>query len=229
MSLQFSYAADWLAASIREHTEVKRATALTGGRVAVERKKLPPITIAPVETSRISISVVEAVLGEGDATVIVLIPASSHYDWAAREAATNLGSSVQTIKELYRGLREPDPRTSVDPTVDFARRALQRHSKVERVTMICEASLRLSRSGGLDDVIVAVEYQYEFTEEAAVSALERHPDAEVILNGNPNGTATRSALSYAEQTGVPIFSATELMGAISYEGERFRRYRPPRR
>lgn len=229
MNASFVYATDSFTATIRRHTDVKNARALNKGRVTVERNTLPPITVAPVETPRISIGVVEAVLGDGEATVIVLMPTAAHYDWVAREAAANRGSSVQTVRELYGGLREHDPRTYVNPTVAFALRALKQHSKVNEATMICEASLRLSRSGGLDDVIVAVEYQYEFTEEAAVSSLERHPAADVILNGNPNGKTTRAALDYAEQTGVPIFGSKELMGAINYAGERFRHYQTPRR
>jgi len=116
----------------------------------------------------------------------------------------------------------------VDKNVSYNRDRLGQHAKVQAVEMICEASMRLERHGGLDDVTVAIEYEYEFSEEAVVRALTRHPGVDVILNSNPNGRPTSAALSHARHAGVPIFSLGELMGALNYEGERFRTYQPAR-
>jgi hypothetical protein len=95
--------------------------------------------------------------------------------------------------------------------------------------MICEASMRVRREGALGDVVVAVEYEYEFTEEALVSAIARHPDAHVILNANPNGRATKAAYSHARDAAVAIFGLSELMGALNYDGEQFRAYERPKK
>jgi len=123
---------------------------------------------------------------------------------------------------------EPDPRHFVDKNVAYARERLEQHSKVRTVEMICEASMRLNRHGGLNDVVVAVEYEYEFSEEAMVCALTRHPDVDVVLNSNPNGGTTGAALTHAAHAEIPIFRFIELMGALNYEGERFRTYQSPR-
>lgn len=59
-----------------------------------------------------------------------------------------------------------------------------------------------------------------------VRALARHPGVDVILNSNPNGRPTGAALSHARDAGVPIFGLGGLMGALNYDGERFRTYEP---
>jgi hypothetical protein len=126
-------------------------------------------------------------------------------------------------------MHEPDPRRFVDKNVAYARQRLEQHSKVRTVEMICEASMRLNRRGGLSDVVVAVEFEYEFSEEAMVRALTRHPDVDVVLNSNPGGRPTGAALTHAAHAEIPIFSSIELMGALNYDGERFRTYQSPRR
>jgi hypothetical protein len=122
-------------------------------------------------------------------------------DWSARELAEENGSTIHTFKELYRFMAERDPRPFIDKNVGYVVDRLSQHSVVASLEMICEASMRLERRKGLIDVVVAVEYEYEFSEEAVVQALKRHPDAHVIVNANPNGRSTGSASAHAEQAG----------------------------
>ncbi|MGO9956299.1 MAG: hypothetical protein ACLP50_10025 [Solirubrobacteraceae bacterium] len=162
-------------------------------------------------------------------TVILLIPKRSHYDWKAREFAEDNGSTVHTFKELYTFMGEGDPRACVAKNVDYVRERLSQHSAVSSLVMICEASMRLIRHQGLSELIVAVDYQYEFSEEAVVRAVKHHPDATVIANANPNGRSTGAALTHAKHAGVTIFGASELIGALNYDGEQFRSYKPRHR
>lgn len=89
--------------------------------------------------------------------------------------------------------------------------------------------MRLRRNPPLSDVVVAIEYEYEFSEEGVINAIDRHPDADVILNANPNGSATSAAYSHASDAGIAIYKTGELMGALNYDGERLRNYEPPKR
>jgi hypothetical protein len=123
-------------------------------------------------------------------------------------------------------MHEVDPRPSWNKNVSYSRQRLSQHGKVQSVEMICEASMRLKRRGGLGNVIVSVEYEYEFSEEAMVRALARHAGVDAILNSNPNGRPTGAALSHAREADVPIFGLGGLMGAVNYDGERFRTYKP---
>jgi hypothetical protein len=223
------YEAAWFAATIINHDTVTQATALPNGHVRLERKDLPPITVAPVAADRIDRAIVETVLASAVPTEIVLIPKVAHYDWSARRLAEDNGSTVHTFKELYTFLNEPDPRPFVDKNVRYARDRLGQHSKVDSVEMICEASMLLKRPGALSDVVAAIEYEYEFSEEALVRALTRHPDATVVVNTNPNGKPTTAALAHAESAEIPLFGVAELMGALNYDGEGFREYMPRRR
>jgi hypothetical protein len=59
-----------------------------------------------------------------------------------------------------------------------------------------------------------------------VKAVKRHPDAAVIVNANPNGRATSAAVRHEENAGVTIFGVSDLMGALNYDGEQFRSYKP---
>lgn len=77
--------------------------------------------------------------------------------------------------------------------------------------MVCEATMEVSRVGRLDPLRIAVEYHYEFTEEALVHALKRHPDVNVVCNSNPNGKATEAAYRHAGHAGVEVLGFGDLM------------------
>jgi hypothetical protein len=229
---------DWLASTISQHSDVTGATALQDGLVRItretaapgqQRRRLPPITAAPLGNYRIDKHLVEMVLANATPTVIVLVPKSGHYDWDARELAIARGSTVFTVKELYTFMHEADLRSFHDKKVAYIRERLNQHSKVIECDMICEASLRIRRVGTLSDVVVSVEHEYEFSEEAAVRAISRHPDAQIILNSNPNGTATMAAYSHARDAQVPIYNLSELMGAINHEGTQLLYYEATKR
>jgi hypothetical protein len=225
---EFTFQTTWFAASLEKHSEVTKVTVLENDYLRLERKKVPPITVAGVLSERIDLNLVEDIFESGRPTVIALVPKAAHYDWEAREFAEESGSTIHTVKELYSFMGEPDPRPFVDRNVSYIWQGLSRHSEVRSVEMICEASMRVTRRGGKSEVVAAIEFQYEFSEEAAVQALTRHPDATVILNANPNGRSTSAALAYSAHTGVPIFGFAEMMGALNYDGARFRSYKPPR-
>lgn len=225
----FSYGTGWFAGAVISHDAVLGASALANGHVTVEREDLAPITVAPVIADRIDASVVESVLTGGVPTVILAVKKASHYDWDARELAEANDSTVHTFKELYTFMRDADPRPGLDKNVHYVRDRLEQHSKVAAVEMICEASMHIRRRGPLSDVIAAVEYQYEFSEEALVSALKHHPEAGVIINANPNGKPTKAALAHAESTEVPIVSTTEMMRAFNFNGPQIGRSMRPNR
>lgn len=217
------FRSDWFASAVSSHSNVTGTAALADGLVRVTRKadervrkgrSLPPITVAPLGNFRIDSDLVDAVLTEVSATAIVLVPKAGHYDWAARELAEAGGSTILTVKELYTFMGEEDSRPFQDKNVVYSRQRLEQHSNVVECQMICEASLRLRRKHQLSDVTVAVEYQYEFSEEAAVRAIKRHPDADILLNANPNGRATTAAYSHARSAQVAIYGISDLMGAL---------------
>lgn len=220
---------DWFTSTVTKHSGVTGAVTLQDGAVRIERKDLPPISVVPLGNFRINKSIVKAVLAKATPTAIVLVPKIGHYDWDARELAMNSGSTVFTFKELYTFMGEPDPRSFVDKNVTYNRARLEQHSHVVDWRMMCEASLRLQRDAFLSDLVVAIEYEYEFTEEATVRAIRRHPEADVILNANPNGRLTTAARRHTRNTKVPIFTISELMGALNYDGEQFRNYQSPER
>ncbi len=220
----FSYETRWFADAVVEHDAVLRASVLSNRHVRVERKDLAPITVAPLDTPRIDIDVAESVLASCVPTVILLIAPTSHYDWNARVTAEASGSTIHTFSELYTFMDEPDLRPFVDKHVSYLRNLLETHSKVTAVEMICEASMLVKRRGRLSEMIAAIEYEYEFGEAALVRALKYHPDAQMVINANPNGGSTNGAQAHAEAAGVAILSIKEAMGALNFGGASFREY-----
>lgn len=66
------------------------------------------------------------------------------------------------------------------------------------------------RKPPLGPLRIAIEKEYEFTEEALVQALARHPDVDIVYNANPNGTPTEAANRHAAQVGFEILLFGEL-------------------
>ncbi len=206
-----SYPVDWFAKAVVKHDHVDGASALNDREVRIVRKKLDPITVVPVTSEFLLRQDLDEVLVDRKPTLVVLVNRAGHYAWDARELAEERGASLQTFKELYTFLPDPDPRSGVDKNVSFIRRRLEQHARVRGVSMVCEATMRVSRVGPLDPLRIAVEYHYEFTEEALVQALERHPDVDVVYNANPNGKVTEAAHSHAGHADVEVLGFGDLM------------------
>ncbi|MBP2581825.1 hypothetical protein J3A78_002303 [Streptomyces sp. PvR006] len=213
--MSINYLTGWFVPKISGHGDVASAIRASSSLVQVERKNGTVVTIAPVSTPTLTETHVDEILGQGDATIICLVPKASHYLWSARTRAQDLGSDVQTMSEVFWAMGEEDVQGFLSKNVSYARRALGQHARVQQVQMICEASMRLVRHGGMPDIRVSVDYGYEFGEEALMQALERHPEVEVVLNSNPNGRFTSAALRHAENAGVRIFDMSSLMGALN--------------
>ncbi len=231
MTTSLQYPTDWFAMRVAQHDEVSKAEVLDPHRVRLERTTdgNEPLTIAPVGVAQLEATHVELVLDEAPASIICLVPRASHYSWEAREQAQRRNSTVQTYKELFTFLHVPDPRPLLDKNVAYAIDVLSQHDKVARVEMICEASMRILRTNSLSDVTISIEYEYEFSQEAIVRALKKHPDVDAVLNANPNGRPMPPAVSHAGHARVGLFRLRELMGALNYGGAAFTDYQAPDR
>ncbi|MBP5938535.1 hypothetical protein [Streptomyces acidiscabies] len=208
------YLTDWFIPKIAQHSAVKSSKRLSANRLGVLRRDGVALTIAPVQVEILSADLVEQILQDDIPTIICLVPKASHYLWSARERATELGSDVQTMSEVFWSMTEEDPQGFLSNDVTVTRRILRQHSQAHQVEMICESSMRIARAGGMSDVTVSVEYGYEFGEEALVKALDRHPGMDVVLNSNPNGRMTAAALEHAKHAGVRLLNLSSLMGAL---------------
>ena len=227
--MTIEYSTGWFTQRIQTHSEVAAAVELPSGHVRLSRTELAPIIVAPVRMERLEVLHVDRILEAGDATVICLIPKMSHYMWEAREHALERGSAIHTMKELYAALTYEDPRPFLNKNVAFARDRLEQHSEVLEVRMVCESSMELVRRAGLSSVCVAIEYEYEFSEESLVKALKHHPEVDAVLNSNPNGTPTRAALQHAREARVGLFGLGQLRGALRHDGDSFLYYPLPDR
>ncbi len=209
-----SYLAEWFETKVVAHDAVSAAERVDDRVVRIFRKRYDPITVVPVTSPFLMREDVESVLAQSAPTLIVLVNADGHYAWDARMVAEDAGSSLQTFRELFTYLDDPDPRGGIDKRVSFVLDRLPQHVKVSTVEMQCEATMWIHRIGSLRSLQLAVEYHYEFTEEALVRALHRHSDVDVIYNANPNGKVTAEAHTHAGHAGVEVLGFGDLMGRL---------------
>lgn len=211
-----SYGTGWFAEKILAHDKVVGASSMPNGLVEVSRKELPSLRVAPVAVDRISRSLVERLLDNGGPDVVVSLLRESHYDWVARVYAQDRGSTIHTYREFVTFLGEPDPRPCLDKRVSYITEKLRQHRSISSVDMICEASFSVARAG-LRPLVIAVAYEYEMTEEALVSAIQRHPEASIIYNANPNGRTTTAAVRHAADSDTETLRFRELMPRMRIE------------
>jgi hypothetical protein len=208
------YPVDWFKEAVLDHDSVEAAVAIDAHEVRLDRKGLPPITVVPVSSDFLVLEDLESIMAVHQPTLVVLINRSGHYAWDTRSYAEGKGAAVQTFKELYTFLPEVDPRGGLDKNVSFVRVRLVQHTKVAAASMVCEAAMQIDRTGALQPLRLSVEYHYEFTEEALVAALERHPNVNIVYNANPNGTVTEAAHAHAGHSGVEVLGFKELMSRL---------------
>jgi hypothetical protein len=220
------FPAEWLMVNIIDHSSVSEAQQISSRCVILRRMNLDPVTVIPVSIPMLEVVHVDELLNEEIATIICLIPRISHYNWAAREEAIRRGSTVHTFYELNASLSYEDPRPFRKKSVAKIQSIVGMHRQVQSVQMECEAAMRIKRKKNLGDVTIVVEEVYDFGEEALMDALERHPDVDAVVNGNPSGSFTKSARDFARNIGVGVFSLQELMGALNYAGSSFLKYQP---
>lgn len=205
---------EWFLKAVTSHSHVKEAVAVDDDKVRIVRDGLPTITAVPVTKYFLDTNDVAEILAAHEPTLIVLAKPGDHYSWEAKEYAVSRGASLYTMKELFTFLPDSDPRGGVDKNVTFILDRLRQHSKVIDVSMICESYMRIDRMGALDSLRIAVEYHYEFTDEALVGALGRHGDADIIYNANPNGKVTQAAHRHADTAGIEVLGFGELMSRL---------------
>jgi hypothetical protein len=210
-----SYPVDWFKTAVLDHDTVEATVAINEYEVRLDRKGLPPITVVPVKSDFLSVEDLQSLMETHRPTLVVLVNRSGHYAWDARAYAEEQGCSLQTFKELYTFLPDTDPRPGINKDISFVRSRLVQHTKVAEVSMICEASMQIDRKGSLTTLLLSVERHYEFTEEALVGALDRHPSVDLVYNANPNGSITQAAHAHADHAGVEVLGFKELLGRLN--------------
>lgn len=201
--------ASWAAEKAASQFSVTEAEAL-GSTVEITPESGPTFTIYPTAEERVTTDSVRTVLQQHAVAAIVVVPRTSHYDWSARVLAEAHGMTVLTWGEFLQALGTSDLSMALARPVRYVRGALETHSRVVRVDMVCEGLMRVVRQNELSDVLIAVDEQYEFSAEAVVAAVRLHPDADIICDNNPNGRVTEAAVEQASHAGVEVMKLTDL-------------------
>lgn len=205
--------AGWVARILNEEDAVAQAEA-SDSLVEIIAKNGRTSRVYATDVPRVTEDVVLEAMGTHDVDAIVVVPRSSHYDWSARLKAEASGSTVLTFGELRGAIGREDLSSVLSRPVAYVRDALEAHTRVVGVEMLCERSMRVVREVPLPDLTVAVDEQYEFSAEAVVAAVRLHPDADIICDNNPNGRVTQAAVEQAEHAGVEVMKLRDLFSRL---------------
>jgi hypothetical protein len=111
-------------------------------------------------------------------------------------------------------------------SIAFFERAIQNHSKVRDLRPVRSQSYDIVRHG-LDNVRVWVCDVYEVTYADVAAILAEDPKVGAIVTMSIWNHVTAEAHREGVRRGVGVFEFKELMGALTYGGERFVEYIPP--
>lgn len=194
----------WVLSRFEELHEgtVTRAEA-DGDHVRLTRKNLPPARFGILKTPDVTASGVKPLL-DGDVDFIVNIPKAGIFHGDAIELMKKHGVPWGGLGDGLRAARLGNPRQYVPFPHEFVLKGLQRHSRVESVVYVDSRRLRVSRTGGLPDVVLYIEGTYQAEVITVHFALERCAPFDIFVAIDPNAGPTDNAKKAAELAGVEI-------------------------
>jgi hypothetical protein len=96
----------------------------------------------------------------------------------------------------------------------FVMQGLRQHSKVESVDRIFDRLIRINRYG-LPFLTTVLLNEYELTADLIRNARDTYGEFSAILRTNPNGGATKSAHSTANELEAEIFQWGKFLGRLN--------------
>lgn len=108
-------------------------------------------------------------------------------------------------------------------------RTLKTKPTVTDVEIIQTDILKIKRKGFNSDILLFVVDAYVLGEGATLEIIEDNPNINCILVCSNWNEYTESAKELAKEYKVGLFTLSELMGAIYYNGKRFIEYELPKR
>jgi hypothetical protein len=211
------WSAKWVAHKIAEHDNVRSVEVVSSNEIHVERKTGGSLKIATMSADRVDEETVAALLMEKEnIDFVVNIPKAAYIVGNTFALAEERNFGFGGLGDLFGALRSESPRTYVNKEFEFVLRSLRQHTVVSQVTRVDDRRLLVQRKG-LEPVTVLVLNDYELTAEHVRNGIERYGQFQAIVRSNPNSRVTNAAATAADESGIQIFSWSELFGQLKRE------------
>lgn len=205
----------WVLARFKELYEgtVTEAEA-DGDHIRLTRKDLPSTRFGIVKKRDVTASDVEPLL-DGNLDFIVNIPKAGVFGSDAIELMKTHGVPWGGLADGMRAARFANPREYVPFPHEFVLSGLRRHRLVESVAYLDSRRLRVSRSGGLPDLVLYIEDAYQAEVVTVNFALDRCSPFDIFAAIDPNSGPTDNAKEAAKRAGVEILRWGATLGRLN--------------
>ena len=170
----------------------------------------PPLRSVVINERQVSIAVVKDSLKQ-DHEFVMNVTGFGKAVWSgeAIDFCEIHGLGWGSMGDLYRAARDEDP-TRAPKQFEFATRMIKQHKNVSNAVRLNDSAFQLDRFKGTP-LTVGLCHAYELTSDDVRTAWERHGPFQILFDTNPNGGFTTEALETAEQLGVFVGKARQIV------------------
>ena len=209
-----SWTGTWVAEKIRGHENVATAKAVSSTHVQIDRLEYGPVLVGTTAAKRLDAREVRLLLDrDPNVDFIVNVPAESYVTGEALSLAEQHSVPVGGVGDLMRALVLPRVRQYVNKEVEYIHRGLRQHTRITKYRRLADRLYRISRRGFADITVVFL-YAYELTADHLRVARDRYGSFDLVVNTNPYGKATSTALAVRQDMELDILNWRDFLSQL---------------
>jgi hypothetical protein len=207
--------ARWVAEKIQAAKEVAAAKVLGPHVIQIERKTLDAFVVATMALKRVAADDLRKVLDQAGHRIsfAVNIAGNGYFTGDALEEAARRKVPIGAYGDLWRALSLENVGDYVNDTTAFIEHGLAQHTQVEGFVREADRLYLVHRRRGRDLRAIFLD-EYDLTSEHLRVATKRYGRCDLVVNVDPNGGATSSAVDLARQSGFEIYKWGEFYSAL---------------
>ena len=229
MPYEDTWSGNFVERALLEHEGAEKVERVGTNRIRVARRHgRRAVDILTVDISELDVQDVEQLISDAPGvTGIVNVRRDSRYTGRAKAFARSRGCGLFTMRELMGAVNDVDFAAYERSSLEYVKRALPQHSKVLRVDQIDQEQFEVVRDG-LPPIRFVTADIYILGVADVRDLLAKFPGIGAVIKTNPNGEYSDEAKEAARSAAVGLFTFSEFMGALNFDGKRFLEYRPKR-
>jgi hypothetical protein len=206
----------WVGNSLKTKGVASDFEVIAPQMLRIMRPSFDPFIAGIISVSLVNPEDVQGFVDDGRASIAVNVPKESVWSGPAIRLLEMQPMAFGGIRDLMSAtLKTEDVRQYVRSEFSFLERGLRQHSMVSGFTRENERLYSVHRSQ-MSSLSVAVLNEYELTGDHVRVAKDRLGAFSIILQNNPNGTATSGALAAATSIGVEVLKWGEFLGRLRH-------------
>lgn len=184
--------------------------------VKVKRKKGPDFVAFIMSLIEIEYSIIKEIC-EKHPQINFIVNIKKQYNLSGESILylSNKKISLGGLGDFMRFCNQDSNHTIEDKDFTFVSRGLRQHIHVSNIERIDNRRLKITRLGGLSEVIAIMINEYDITSESVRSAKDLYGDFQVVIKTNPNGEITAEAIEVAKVIGIDICKWGNFLGKLN--------------